>query len=80
MSEKENNMAQTRTKTVKDEVVEMIQRLPDGCTLEDIQYHLYVRQLVEEGLKDIEEGRTVPHEEAKRRMRKWLKSRGLGKL
>ena len=72
-------MAQTRTKSFKEDIIEMIQRLPDHCTLEDIQYHLYVRQMVEEGLKDIEEGKTVTHEEAKRRMKEWLKSRGLGK-
>jgi len=68
-----------KTTSVKDEVLAMIQRLPPDCTLEEIQYHLYIRQLVAEGLADAEAGNTIPHEEAKRRMREWLKSRGLQK-
>ena len=32
-------------KTAKDEVRELLQNLPDDASLEDIQYHLYVRHL-----------------------------------
>jgi hypothetical protein len=61
---------------VKDEVVRLIQSLPDDCTVEEIQYHLYVRQKVENGLAAAEEGRTVAQEEAERRVEEWLKSLG----
>ena len=64
--------------SIKEEIIKMIQRLPKDCTLDDIQYHLYVRQMVEHGIADIEAGRVIPHEEAVQRMKKWLKSRGLG--
>jgi hypothetical protein len=67
-----------QTTSIKEEVIQMIRRLPDDCTLADIQYHLYVRHLIEEGIKDIEAGNVVSHEEAARRMEEWLKSRGLG--
>ena len=30
--------------TAKEEVMELLKRLPDNSTLEEIQYHLYVRQ------------------------------------
>jgi predicted transcriptional regulator len=60
--------------SVKEDVVRMIQALPDDCTLEQIQYHLYVRDQVEQSLADIEAGRVVPHEEAKHRVAEWLKS------
>jgi predicted transcriptional regulator len=62
--------------TVKDEVIRLIQALPDDCTLEDIQYQLYVREQVTQGLADIEAGRVVSAEEAKRRVAEWRKSRG----
>lgn len=62
--------------SVKAEVIHLIQALPDDCTLEDIQYRLYLRQLLEEGLADIDQGNLIPDAEAKRRMREWLKSRG----
>ena len=37
---------------VKQEVSKLLTRLPDDCSLEDVQYHLYVLQKIERGLKD----------------------------
>lgn len=62
--------------SIKAEVIHLIQALPDDCTLEDIQYRLYLRQVLEEGIADVEQGNVIPDAEAKRRMRAWLKSRG----
>ena len=59
-------------KTAKDEVRELLEGLPDDASLEDIQYHLYVRQKVQRGLEAAEQGRTITHEEATRRMARWL--------
>lgn len=61
---------------VKDDVVRLVQALPDDCTLEDIQYHLYVRQKVERGLEALDRGPTIPQEEAERRLAAWLSSNG----
>lgn len=36
-------------KTAKDEVWEMLEELPDEASLEDIQYHIYVRQKIQRG-------------------------------
>jgi predicted transcriptional regulator len=58
--------------SVKDEVREILEKLPDDASLEDVQYHIYVRQKVERGLKDVEEGRVLSQEEAERRMSRWL--------
>ncbi|MGH7199527.1 MAG: hypothetical protein ACREJB_02915 [Planctomycetaceae bacterium] len=49
--------------TVKESLRELVQRLPDECTWDDVMYELYVRQKIEAGLQDAEEGRTVSHEE-----------------
>lgn len=56
----------------KEEVRRILDRLPEGATLEDIQYHIYVVQKIERGLKDAQEGRVVSHEEVKQRMARWL--------
>lgn len=57
----------------KARVRELLDRLPDDCTLEDVQYHLYVLEKIELGLADVEAGRTISHEEVARRLRdKWL--------
>jgi predicted transcriptional regulator len=61
---------------IKEEIVRLIQSLPDDCTLEDIQYHLYVREKIERGLEAADQGRTVSQEEAERRADGWLKSDG----
>ncbi len=58
--------------TPKDEVRKLLDRLPDEASFEDIQYHIYVREKVERGLKDVEEGRVLSRQEVERRMSKWL--------
>jgi len=57
---------------VKQEAQEMIDKLPDNCTYEDIQYHLYVVEKIKNGMKRAENGELSSHEEAKERMSKWL--------
>jgi predicted transcriptional regulator len=54
--------------TAKESARKLIDRLPDQATWEDIMYELYVKQKIEAGLKAVEEGRTIPHEEMKRRL------------
>ena len=56
----------------KEKVKQMLKGLPDNVTMEDIHYHLYVRQKVEKGLKDIRAGRFFTQEEAEKRFKKWL--------
>lgn len=58
--------------TAKDTVRRMLDEIPDDATYEDIEYRIYVRRKVEQGLKDLEEGRTSSHEEVERRMARWL--------
>ena len=58
--------------TAKQEVNDLLKRLPDDCTLEDVQYHLYVLQKIERGLKDAAEGRVYTQEDVEKMMSKWL--------
>ena len=58
--------------TAKDEVRKLLEQIPSDASYEDIQYHIYVREKNEHGLKDIEEGRVLSQEEVERRMSKWL--------
>ncbi|MBI5558341.1 MAG: hypothetical protein HY885_11960 [Deltaproteobacteria bacterium] len=57
--------------TAKDEVKSLLQRLPDNCTFEDIQYHLYVIEKIRKGLDRAEVEGTIPHEEVEKRLSKW---------
>jgi predicted transcriptional regulator len=58
--------------TAKQEVQELLQELPDDATLEDIQYHIYVKQKIAQGLADVREGRVTSQEEVERRFSRWL--------
>ena len=46
-------------KTAKEEVRELLDQLPEDSSLEDIQYHIYVRQMVQKGLKAAGEGKVI---------------------
>lgn len=61
---------------IKEQVINLIKSLPDDCTLEEIQYHLYVREKVEQGIRAIEEGRVVSQEEAEQKVKEWVMSSG----
>ena len=58
--------------TAKEQVRKMLDQLPDDASFEDIQYHIYVREKIEQGLKDIQEGRVLSQEDVEKRMSKWL--------
>lgn len=64
------------TKTLKQGVLEMIQGLPDNCTLEEIQYHLHVYAGIQRAIADIDAGRIVPQDEVMQRVDEWLTSSG----
>ena len=54
--------------SAKEAARQIIDQLPDQASWDDIMYELYVKQKIEAGLKAADEGRTVAHEEAKRRL------------
>ncbi len=56
----------------KQEVEALLSKLPDECTLEDIQYHLYVVEKVQRGIRVAEHTGTVAQEEAEQRLAKWI--------
>ena len=58
--------------TAKQEVESLLNKLPDDCSIEDIQYHLYVIEKVRHGLDAADTRGTVSQDEAERRLDKWL--------
>ena len=53
--------------TAKEEARELLDRIPDNATWDDIMYEFYVEKKVEKALRDIDTGCVVPHEEVKKR-------------
>jgi hypothetical protein len=58
--------------TAKNEVQQLLNTLPDDCSLEDIQYHLYVIEKVRNGLGIADSQGTLSQEEVEQRLGKWL--------
>lgn len=58
--------------TAKQDAQKILEHLPEGATLEDIQYHLYVLQRIERGRSDAAEGRTISQPEVEQRIGRWL--------
>jgi hypothetical protein len=58
--------------TPKADVAAMLSTLPDTSSFEDIQYHLYVLEKVKRGLDRTESEGAISHEDATKRLSKWL--------
>jgi len=56
---------------LKEVALKTIERLPDGCSLEDIMYEINLVANVLEGLKDAEAGKVITTEELLKRVEKW---------
>ena len=54
--------------SAKQATLQLVERLDDDVSFEDIIYELYVLEKIQRGMKDAEEDRVVSHEEAKQRL------------
>ncbi len=59
--------------TVKEQVLKAIEDLPQNASIEDAMEKLYLIYKVERGIKQADSGQKITHEEAKKRMEKWVK-------
>lgn len=56
-----------QTEDIKQEAYRLLDNLPDKATWDDLMYQIYVRQAIEAGIKDSDEGRTVEVKEVRKR-------------
>ncbi len=59
--------------TAKEHIAEIIKRQPDDSSYDDIVRELAFDLMVQRGLKDSDERRTISNEEMERRIRTWQK-------
>ena len=64
--------AKVNENTVKEHVIEMIRRMPDDASVTDIMAELYVRQQIDAGLRQLDEGQTLSQKEVEQRLSRWL--------
>lgn len=71
-------MAIEQKKLTKGQLIESFKRLPESATVEDFAEHLAYILGIEQGLADVEAGRTISHEELLERIAGW-KAAGEGR-
>lgn len=59
--------------STKEEVIKFIKDLPNDVTLEEIIKELSVKEKIEKGLDQLNDGAYYSHDEVKERFAKWLK-------
>lgn len=60
--------------TIKEIAKNVIDNLPEEANMDDIIHALYVKTKFERGIRQIESGKGIPHDEAKKIMRSWTKN------
>ncbi len=58
--------------TAKQEVEALLNKLPDNCSLEDIQYHLYVIEKVRHGIEVADTQGEITQDHVEQQLGKWL--------
>ena len=61
------------SRSTKEQMIKLIQQLPEEATVEDAMERLYLLYKVERGMSQADAGQKVSQEEARRRMARWLK-------
>lgn len=59
--------------SVKESAKQVIDDLPENVTMDDIIHALYINIKFTNGEQQIQKGRGVSHNEAEKRLQKWLK-------
>ena len=55
----------------KEEVMAILDNLPDDCSLEDVQYHLYVVEKIHKGIERADKDGVLSQREVERQLNKW---------
>lgn len=58
--------------SIKEKIQSILNQLPDDCSIEDIQYHLYVLEKIRQGLQVAEREPILQQEEVEGLLSKWL--------
>lgn len=57
--------------TAKQEVIAILDKLPEDCSLEDVQYHLYVTEKIHRGISRANQEGVLSQQEVERKFSEW---------
>lgn len=56
--------------SIKEEALRIVDSLPEEATWDDLMYEIYVNKKVSQGQADVEAGKVVSHQQARKRAAK----------
>jgi hypothetical protein len=56
-----------QTENIKEKAHQLLDNLPDSAKWEDLMYRIYVREAIEAGIKDSDQGLTVEVKEVRKK-------------
>lgn len=56
----------------KETVRDLLNSLPDDCSLQDVQYHLYVVEKIRSGIARAEQTGALSQKDVERKLEKWI--------
>lgn len=57
---------------LKEQVIRIVKGLPEDATIDDVMAELYFKMQVDAGLKELDDGKAIPHAAVEKRMSRWL--------
>jgi predicted CopG family antitoxin len=58
--------------TTKEEIMNLVKKMPEEVSVDDVMEELYFRKKVDVGLEQLDQGEGIAHEDVKKRHSKWL--------
>jgi hypothetical protein len=58
---------------LKEKVQQVVGEMPEDVDVDSLAERLYLLEKIELGERQLAQGEGIPHEEAKKRLEKWLK-------
>ena len=52
----------------KREVMELLKKMPEKVSVDDILYEIFVQMKIEKGIRQLDEGKGIPHVQAKKKL------------
>ena len=62
--------------TPKQQALELIRRMADDCTWQQIEYRIVLNAAIEQSEADFAAGREIPHEQVEAETERWFASLG----
>ena len=64
-------MTSSNSHSLKEEVISLLNKLPEDVTLEEIMHHLYVKRKIIKGKEDLKQGNSYSQKEIEEMAKKW---------